>query len=365
MVRVTGGGTRTGAVAAHCAYINRTGELAIETDEGDRIARRNAQNALLNDWHLELSAGQYRAPRDGLTIARRTKLVHNIVLSMPAPNPPDKVLAAARKFAREKFALQHRYAMVLHTDQQHPHVHLVVKAENEQGTRLHIDKAMLRTWREDLAELMRQQGIAANATPRVLRGRNKGKTRDAIYRAQQRGASTTVRDRVTDVARQLMRTGAFHDPARGRLLETRKAVLHGWLNVADSLDLQGEDILASEERQFARHLPRVSTDREHLATALVQHLKQRTPQGARATRRAKSAVRTHTVAPTNDPVRDCTTNDRQPCKSTSDNERRRKIILSTPAHCIPFEVYMHLLRPGAPLATSSAGPICNVCTICI
>ncbi|MGO9933142.1 MAG: hypothetical protein ACLPV8_15225 [Steroidobacteraceae bacterium] len=40
---------------------------------------------------------------------------------MPAPTPPDKVLAAARKFAREKFA-QHRYAMVLHIDQKHPHV---------------------------------------------------------------------------------------------------------------------------------------------------------------------------------------------------------------------------------------------------
>ncbi|MDB6043044.1 MAG: hypothetical protein JWM63_1595 [Gammaproteobacteria bacterium] len=76
---------------------------------------------------------------------------------MPHPTPPDKVLAAARKFAREKFALQHRYAMVLHTDQQHPHVHLVVKAESEQGERLHIDKAMLRTWRDDFARLMREQ----------------------------------------------------------------------------------------------------------------------------------------------------------------------------------------------------------------
>jgi hypothetical protein len=30
---------------------------------------------------------------------------------------------------------QHRYAMVLHTHQQHPHVHLVMKAENELGRR--------------------------------------------------------------------------------------------------------------------------------------------------------------------------------------------------------------------------------------
>jgi hypothetical protein len=65
MVKVTGGGSKTGAVAAHFAYISRKGELAIETDDGHRVAGRDAQKALLNDWHLELSAGQYRGPRDG------------------------------------------------------------------------------------------------------------------------------------------------------------------------------------------------------------------------------------------------------------------------------------------------------------
>jgi type IV secretory pathway VirD2 relaxase len=102
---------------------------------------------------------------------------------MPAPTPADKVVAAARNFAREKFGIQHRYAMVLHTDQQHPHVHIVVRAESEHGRRLHINKEMLRQWREDFARMMREQGIAANATPRVARGRNKGKLREARYRA--------------------------------------------------------------------------------------------------------------------------------------------------------------------------------------
>ena len=164
MVKVTGGGKNAGAVAAHFSYIGRKDELAIETDEGDRIVGRDEQKALLKDWHLELSAGQYRAPRDGRTTARKTKLVHNIVLSMPFPTPPQKVLAAARMFGREKFGTQHRYAMVLHTDQKHPHVHIVVKAESEDGQRLHIDKEMLRNWHEDFARMMREQGVAANAT---------------------------------------------------------------------------------------------------------------------------------------------------------------------------------------------------------
>lgn len=100
--------------------------------------------------------GQYRAPRSGRQNARPVKLVHNIVLSMPSPTPPEAVLAAAKVFAREKFALKHRYAMAPHTHQQHPHVHLVVKAESETGPRLHIDKALLREWRQDFARMMRE-----------------------------------------------------------------------------------------------------------------------------------------------------------------------------------------------------------------
>jgi hypothetical protein len=118
MVKVTGGRTRRGAVAAHFAYICRQGAEEIETDDGERIGRLEEHKRLLDDWHLELTTGQYRREKDG-PARRPTKLVHSIVLSMPAPTPPDKVLAAARQFARQKFA-QHRYAMVLHTHQQHP-----------------------------------------------------------------------------------------------------------------------------------------------------------------------------------------------------------------------------------------------------
>jgi hypothetical protein len=187
---------------------------------------------------------------------------------MPSPTPPDKVLAAARKFALEKFALQHRYAMVLHTDQKHPHVHMVVKAESEDGRRLHIDKDMLRHWREDFAQAMRQRGVVANATPRFARGRNKRKASDAIFKAGQRGASTALRERAQEIARQLLKNGSLQEPARPKLIETRKALTDAWLNVANALDSQGETSLASEVRNFTRHLPRVLTDRERVAVAL-------------------------------------------------------------------------------------------------
>src|ERR1700741_4090766 len=121
--------------------------------------------------------------------------------------------------------------MALHTDQQHPHVHMVVKAESEQGQRLHIDKTMLRSWREDFARLMREQGIAANATPSVARGRSKTKTPSAIYRSRERGASHLLRERITEIAQQLSPIGFYEDPARPKLLETRAAVTSAWRNV--------------------------------------------------------------------------------------------------------------------------------------
>jgi len=258
-----------GAVAAHFAYISRRGALEIETDEGERITRPDEQKRLLDDWHLELSAGQYRQQINGGPARRPTKLVHNIVLSMPAPTPPDKVLAAARQFARQKFA-QHRYAMVLHTDQKHPHVHLVVKAENELGRRLHIDKQHLRDWREDFAQLMREQGIAANATPRAIRGVNKNKPWDGIFKAQRYGESTALRDRVIGIAKELSRSKTVADPARERLLETRKVLASTWMKAAEVLDAQGEIILAGDVRYVASHLPPVLTDRQRLAAQLIR-----------------------------------------------------------------------------------------------
>jgi hypothetical protein len=273
MVKVTGGGGKVGAVSAHLGYISRQGKLELETDEGERITSGDEHKMLLRSWHLELSAGQYRRQNERRPAARTLKLVHNIVLSMPAPTPPEKVLAAARKFANERFALQHRYAMALHTDQRHPHVHLIVKAESELGRRLHIDKLLLRAWREDFARMMREQGIEANATSRIVRGRNKSQARDARYRAQQHGKSHALRERVMAIAQELSQTGAVRDPAHGKLIATRKEVVANWMKTADILDAQGEIVLAGDVRYFANHLPPVLTDKQKLAQQFIRHIK--------------------------------------------------------------------------------------------
>src|SRR5204862_2043512 len=128
-----------------------------------------AGQRLSEDWDLDRDKDRRDMELSSVS-GRAPKLVHKIMLSMPPGTPPDGLLKAARKFAREEFALKHRYALVLHTDEPHPHVHLVVKAVSEQGERLNIRKATLREWRREFALHLRDQGIAANATERAVRG---------------------------------------------------------------------------------------------------------------------------------------------------------------------------------------------------
>jgi len=147
---------------------------------------------------------------------------------MPPGTPATGVLEAARNFAREEFALKHRYAFVLHTDEPHPHVHLVVKAVSEQGVRLNIRKATLREWRRDFARHLRDLGIAANATERAVRGETRTRPPDPIYHANLRGDSTHTRARTEAVVAEI-RKGDFRvEPGSSTLMATRGDIERGW-----------------------------------------------------------------------------------------------------------------------------------------
>ena len=120
------------AVGKHLDYIGRNGELELETDDGDRLNGRTGED-LLDDWDLDIDDVRRRGTLAATNSRQPPKLVHKLMFSMPPGTPPDKVLGAARNFAREEFWGQHRYAFVLHTDEAHPHVHLVLKAVSERG----------------------------------------------------------------------------------------------------------------------------------------------------------------------------------------------------------------------------------------
>ena len=285
LVKVSGGGRDTGGVEAYLRYISRHGKVPLETDEGPAMQGRGAPREIVFDWQLDLCSSQYRPkPAPGQKDSR-AKLAHNIVLSMPPGTPLDKVLAAARVFARENFAMQYRYAMVLHTDQPHPHVHLVVKCEHEfePDKRLYIRKETLRRWREQFAALMREQGVAANATPRQVRGQTRKPLKDAIHhrlralrafgrlapdeRAGRRPPKTSsfMRAKLGAVLRALQTKRDTLDAGRDEMQRTRQEVAAAWQATADTLRRQGQAELAERVERFIERMPAVQTDERRMA----------------------------------------------------------------------------------------------------
>jgi len=227
MVKVSGGARTMRRVGKHVDYIGREGELGVETDDEERLRGEGFEKALLKDWRLDLDAQQARALYSGTPGRKAPKLVHNIVLSMPAGTPPDKLLKAVRKFAQEQFALKHRYAMALHTDQGNPHVHLVVKVMSEQGERLNIRKATLREWRQEFARHLREQGIAANATERAVRGQTQASKLDGStvpVRDGSRLIGATARSRWSGSSRTAISAQNPARPSCNRLDRTWKTV---------------------------------------------------------------------------------------------------------------------------------------------
>jgi len=285
MVKVLPAGANSvAAVRQHLAYVGRQGEVELQTDDGQRLRDRDAPADLIEDWDLDLAECQ--SGLGGLQGRRAPKLVHKLVFSMPAGTPADKVLVATRGFCSAQLALKHRYALALHTDEPHPHVHVIIKAISEHGERLNIRKATLRQWREEFANQLRRVGIAANATPRFVRGETRPRKSDGICRAARRGASTHMRERVKAAAIALRTADRVDEPAKLRLRETRRELERGWLATSEVLRSQGQNTLAEQTRNFVRSLPPARTEREWLVAGLLGRV-----QGNRERERADHLAR--------------------------------------------------------------------------
>jgi hypothetical protein len=252
----------------------------------------------LNDWALDYGAvpgaphSRSKVGPDGKR--REPRQAFNIVLSMPAGTPPQKVLQAAKKFAREEFAHQHRYAMALHFEEKgkhgmHPQVHLVVKAEHEYGgSRLNPRKADLQRWRERFAEYLTELGVSATATRREDRGFVKTHKKTPIYRAAKHepqnartprqptpvntaaGDSRFMRKKLEAVKRELRTTGkvADRDPYRA-LANVRSQVNERYGEAIQWLRQQGREEEARRFELMQRNLPPVRSEKQLIAEALV------------------------------------------------------------------------------------------------
>jgi hypothetical protein len=303
LVKISGGGRDADGVQSHFEYIDRHGKLNIETDHGELLHGKTAATELINDWALDYGAvpgaphSRNKVGPDGKR--RQPRQAFNIVLSMPAGTPPQKVLQAVKKFAREEFAHQHRYAMALHAEEKgkhgmHPHVHLVVKAEHEYGgSRLNPRKADLQRWRERFAEYLTERGVAATATRREDRGFARTHKKTPIYRATQRepkgrssgqssplitaaGDSVFMRKKIEAVKRELRVTGTVADrDAYRSLMNVRAKVNERYGEAIIWLRGQGREEEAQRFELMHRVLPPVRSEKQLIADAFVA----RQPEG--------------------------------------------------------------------------------------
>jgi hypothetical protein len=215
---------------------------------------------------------------------------------MPAKTAPDKLLDAVQAFAREHFA-GHQYVMALHTPEtepnrkkdkspEHPHVHVILRAEDESGQRIYIRKGNLRAWREAFAVLLRARGIEANATSRAERGRSLKTLRSAEWHIDKRYREKTARGEAAEPskAKAARILAAAHELQEGRtepkpwelaMAARRRDEIRGLNQNVARLRQEGDNELADEVDRFIQDMPPLDTERRQIQRALIEQVNKR------------------------------------------------------------------------------------------
>lgn len=181
MVKITSGSKGGKSVQNHLDYIGRNGKVSLETNDGQKLSGKTQAKAIKERW----------ANQDMIDDKSQHRQTLNLVLSMPAKTDPQKIQNAAREFAQHIFS-NHEYVMALHTDTEHPHVHLSVTMQNTRGERMNPRKNDLFEWRVLFAEKMREQGIDCAATKRAHRGRYQKGENSTVQNIEKRGGKSYV-----------------------------------------------------------------------------------------------------------------------------------------------------------------------------
>lgn len=224
MVKVAGGGRGMRAIAAQFDYITRKGSLELEDDRGVRSVGKEALRDLVEQW-------RYGGALIDEVSHRREAL--NVTLSMPRGVDPQLVLQAARAFARTELAGS-RYVFVLHRDQAHPHVHLIVRAQSRSGERSNVWTERQR-WRESFAAQLRHLGVDAEATSQPCRGANR--KAEPSWRRQARAMKTLPNE-------------AAPKKSGDRYHTNRADVMHAWAHIMTALSRS----LEPNERELAQKI---------------------------------------------------------------------------------------------------------------
>lgn len=242
MVKITGFGKGAGHVKAGLEYIGRINDrhkddVELENDRGDVFIGRDEVDELFKSWERDFSLGRrHENQRDTV----------KMVLSMPENTEPEAVRNAVRAFAKDTFGHNHEYVFALHTDEPHPHCHLIVKMQGVDGKRLNPRKADLQTWREGFAENLRRFGVDAAATPRPIRGVVK-KAESSVIRHIERGDKThkprvskvraaKIKEAANELAAEAKGVPVTPKPWEAAIKARREKVRQAWLATATALE---------------------------------------------------------------------------------------------------------------------------------
>jgi hypothetical protein len=268
IVKISGGGRNMKHIKAHFDYISRNGEVELEDENGDRHLGREAVSEVRDAW----AKGRIGISDE----SEKRKEAFNIVLSMPPGTDRQGVKAAVRNFAQERFSA-HQYAFAAHDDEEHPHIHLAVKAVDRHGVRMNPRKHDLQLWREQFAEKLREQGIEANATTRRARGIVQKSEKQAVrhmdieFKQGKRKAPARVSQAQQIDAELEANTGRMrNNPVQDHISLARKQTQKAYGEMARALatgDAE-ERRLALDIVRLVKTMPPVITKHETLVQAL-------------------------------------------------------------------------------------------------
>lgn len=177
--RIHGAASTVGAFT----YAGRIGmsdqePIGIETSEGKELMSAQDMMVLAREWQQWETADEAR--RNGATAIA-------MVFSMPPGTDPEKVREAVRDFAETDLS-NRRWVMALHTDEAHPHVHLIIAGRDNDGRRFNPNREFLQQCRERFAENLRDRGVEADATKRMARGYPPKQDPTPVLKMRERGA---------------------------------------------------------------------------------------------------------------------------------------------------------------------------------
>ncbi len=255
VVKISGGGSCMKQIKAHLDYISRNGKVELEDQDGNLLQGKESIKDIKDDWAVNIGSDKGQ---------RRESF--NIILSMPPGTDREKVTDAAREFAKEKFGENHQYVFATHKDEEHPHVHLIVKATGRDGTRLNPRKADLQDWRERFAKQLRFRGVEANATPRWVRGQVRKPRKQNLLHMEKEGRIPRVRKtQFADIVREAGGGKPTLNPAKQKIIERHNEAKQAYQEAAADLAKSGDPkllALAEKTRKFGEQLPAPKTERE-------------------------------------------------------------------------------------------------------